>query len=155
MGYPPNLGWGPSQTWDVVPSHPPRPGMGYPPDLGWGTPHTWDGVPPRPGTWYLPIPPDLGWGTPPDLGWGTPQPGMGSLQDLGHGTFPSPQTWDGVPLLTWDGVPLRPGMGYPPNWDIVSTCYAAGSMPLVFMQEDFLVITAFQFFFYPTASQGL
>ena len=38
---------------------------------------------------------------------------------------------------TWDGIPPRPGMGYIPS--IASTCYVEGSMPLAFMQEDFLV----------------
>ena len=47
--------------------------------------------------------------------------------DLGGGT----QVW----------VPPRHGMGYPPTRQIsiASTCYMAGSMPLAFTQEDFLV----------------
>ena len=92
--------------------------MGYSPTRsGWDTP--WpdqDGVPP----WHL------GQGTPLDLGWGTPL-------DLAWGT---PRTWDRVPPQTWDGVP-------PWHGTIVSTCYAVGSMPLAFMQEDFLVLYTF------------
>ena len=123
---PPNRsGWGTPQTWDRVP---PQPGMGYP--------LTWDGVPP----------PDLGQGTPLDLEWGTPpRPGNGV----------TPQTWDRVPPrpgtgyppdLGW-GTPPRPGMGPPPTWDIASTCYVAGSMPLAFTQEDFLVLPLFKIYY--------
>ena len=140
--------WGggtPSQVW----------GGGYPisglggipgTPLGLGIPLIWDGVPPT-------------------LGWGTPRPGMGYPQTWDGVT---PQTWDGVPPRpemgnpkTWDGVPPRPGMGSPQTWDgvpprpemgypptrqisIVSTCYAAGGMPLAFTQEDFLVPNTFR-----------
>ena len=73
--------------------------------------------------WYLfplqdwmgtPLRPDLGWGTPPSMtGWGTPLP----------------------PIQDWMGCP-RPTRR---QSSITSTCYVAGSMPLVFTQEDFLV----------------
>ena len=84
--------------------------MGYPHDLGWGTL------------------PDLGWGIPPRPGMGTPPP------DLGQGTPNLGQV-----------SPSGPGTGYPPNlvWirqsSTASTCYTAGSVPLAFTQEDFLV----------------
>ena len=84
---------------------------------------------------------------------GTPYPGMGYPPDMGWGT---PRSWDGVPTGLGMGYPPGPGMGYPPRhgmgyppdlrWgnpprqiSIVSTCYAAGGMPLAFTQEDFLV----------------
>ena len=91
----------------------------------WGTPPPVQvrmEYPPTRSGWGTPqtcdeVPPlDLGQGTPPlDLGQGTPP-------DLGQGTLP--------PDLGW---------GTPPTWDIASTCYAAGGMPLAFTQEDFLV----------------
>ena len=78
-------------------------------------------------TWVLP---DLGWGTPPPSrpSWGNlPHPGMG---------YPPPQTLDGAPPPLWDWVPPT----HPPTRQssIASTCYAAGSVPLAFTQEDFL-----------------
>ena len=90
----------------------PRPRMGYPTRSRMGTPL------------------DL------DLGWGTPK------------TCDRVQTWDGVPPWTWDGYTPWTWDGVPlPIWDVVppriaSTCYsyAAGGMPLAFMQEDFLVM---------------
>ena len=88
--------------------------MGYPPDMGWGNP------------------PDLGWGNPPlDLGWGTLplRPGMG---------YPPQEPGMGYPPMGWGTLP-GPEMGYPDRSCIASTCYAAGSMPLAFTQEDFLV----------------
>ena len=56
---------------------------------------------------------------------------------------PPPSWLDGYPLPWLDGVPPthHDWMGYPPTTNIVSTCYAAGSMPLAFTQEDFLVFT--------------
>ena len=75
-----------------------------------------DGVPPSQ-TWDGVPPPRPGTGYPRILGWGTPP-------DLGRGTLPPPD-------LRW-GTP-------PPTWDIASTCYAVGGMPLAFTQEDFLV----------------
>ena len=89
---------------------------------------------------------------------GYPIPGLGRGEGVPHprsgqgGTRVLPQTWNGVPPWTWDWVPPRPGMGYspnlgrgipPPTWDIASTCYAAGGMPLAFTQEDFLVAYIF------------
>ena len=111
----------PSQVWRGVN---PIPGLGregdtwVPPNQVWMgyPPQTWDRVPPRPGTGY---PPDLGWVTPPQTWDGVP-PGP----EMEY----SPQTWDGVPPLTWG---------------IASTCYAKGSMPLAFTQEDFLVSSLF------------
>ena len=73
---------------------------------------------------------------------GVPQPGL----DDGGGTQGTP--WLGLDGGGYPGYP-HPGMEYPPTWDgvphpprqssIVSTCYAAGSMPLAFTQEDILV----------------
>ena len=92
---------------------------------------------------------------------GYPISGLGSggypIPGLARGGTPS-QVWLGgwgTPGQTWDGVPPGPGTGYPPDmgWgtppgpemrypprqiSIASTCYTAGGMPLVFMQEDFL-----------------
>ena len=82
-------------------------------------------------------------------GRGVPHPrsGQGSGWWLGGG-------W-GLP-----GVPPpRPEMGYPPDlrWgtpppitqsSIASTCYAAGGVPLVFTQEDFLFIGFIDFFYF-------
>ena len=134
MGYPP-----PDQ---VRMGYPPGHWTGYPPGLGqdgvppWPgldgvPPWTWDGVPPD--QVRMGHPPDQVWmGYPLDLGWGTPRPGQ-------DGAPPWPGL-DGVPPRPGTGYPPRPGMGYPPpNWDIASTCYAAGGMPLAFTQEDFLV----------------
>ena len=64
-------------------------------------------------------------------GGGYPQPGL----DGGRGTWGNPPParsgWCG------GGTPSTP----PPigQSSIVSTCYAAGGMPLAFTQEDFLV----------------
>ena len=90
-------------------------------------------------------------GTPipgPEMGY-PPRPGTDTPPDLGPGT-PLHQTWDWVPPPPDLGLGPHPGpgMGYPPDMgrgtppgqiSIASTCYAAGSMPLAFTQEDFLV----------------
>ena len=89
---------------------------GTPIRLTLGTPphQDWMGVPPI----------RTGWGYPPvGTGWGTPT------------------CWD------WRGVPpLGLDWGTPPpirrQNSRVSTCYAAGGMPLAFTQEDFLVYKA-------------
>ena len=76
---------------------------------------------------------------------------------------PSAQDWMGYPhqylmwyppVQDWMGVHppphIKDWMGYPfPSRDssIVSTCYAAGGMPLAFTQEDFLVAQNFGNFF--------
>ena len=111
MGYPPRHGMGYPPRHGM--GYPPRPRMGYPPGPGMG-------YPPRPGMGYPPwtwdgVPPRHGTGYPPDMGQGTPP-------DMGQGTPPD---------LRW-GTPPR-------QISIVSTCYAAGGMPLAFTQEDFLV----------------
>ena len=97
--------------------------MGYPPypDLGRGTPLLRPGMrypPPRPGIGY-PLP-EMGYPPYLDLGQGTPQPEMGY-----------PPTWDGV---------LPPPLH---RSAYASTCYAAGSVPLAFTQEDFLVFKTY------------
>ena len=77
-----------------------------------------------------PLPPTRsGWGTPPGPGMGYPPP------DLGWGTPPD---------LGWC-TPPDLACGTPLTWDIASTCYAAGGMPLAFTQEDFLVSDIFLF----------
>ena len=63
---------------------------------------------------------------------------------MGGGYPPSQLGLDGVPPPTRTGWGTPPGqdwMGYPPirQSSKVSTCYAAGSVPLAFTQEDFLV----------------
>ena len=65
-----------------------------------------------------------------------------------------PLPW-GTPIVKWDGdlgweYPRsrsgpRSGQGVTPNQDSIGcACYAADSMPLAFMQEDFLVLFAFK-----------
>ena len=61
--------------------------------------------------------------------WG----GGGFTPSPSHNTSTGPMSFWGVP---W-GTP-HPGMGYPPRYDNTSTGYAAGGMPLVVTQEDFL-----------------
>ena len=124
----------------------------------WGVPHPADGRgypipgPGREGTqsqvsrWGVPhVPhPVLDGGAPPHQGldW------MGYPPIKDWMGYPLVQTWDGVspPIQTWYGVSsLSKMMGYPPRpfrrWSsIASTCYMAGSMPLSFTQEDFLVL---------------
>ena len=78
-------------------------------------------------------PPSAGWGTPPLARWGVPPP-VGRI---------------GLPSVSRTGYPpsrskVRTG-GYPNSNSIACTCYAAGDMPLAFMQEDFLVFIAIIF----------
>ena len=104
------------------------------------------GYPLRPG---MGTPLDPGWDTPQT--WGTnphPRPETGYPPDLGLGT-PRPGT----------GYPPRPGTGYPPTSIARSTWYMVGSMPLAFMQEDFLVSylylqDMFVSLYLPPASEG-
>ena len=91
-----------------------------------------------------------GRGLPPssDRGGGVPQPGQDwmGVPPLGLDEVP-PQDWMGVsPCWNWMGVtppPISTGLGYPPllvrHSSIMSTCYAAGGMPLAFTQ-NFLVL---------------
>ena len=109
----------------------PQPGLdgwGYPiPGLGWGGTLAWS-------RWWGELFHPRGGGCPVRSGWwGVPRPGLDGWR---------------VPQSGLDGggsVPPWPGLdggGYRPptrQSSIVSTCYAAGSMPLAFMQEDFLV----------------
>ena len=82
---------------------------------------------------HLRVPPStLNGGTPilPDGGYFHPMSGWGGVP---QGTSPS-AGW-GTPQVRsqYRGTP-------PPNWNsIVCTCYAAGGMPLVFIQENVLV----------------
>ena len=114
----PRSGWGvphPRSGWRGVP----RPEMGYPPK-------TWDWVPPSQ-TWDE-VPPSQTWDGVPTQTWDR--------------VPPSPQTWNGVPPRHGTGYPPAHGTGYPPQTDQHSEhLYAAGGMPLAFMQEDFLVNT--------------
>ena len=111
--------------------------------------HLWE-IPPSPGT---------GRGVPPSQvqvgGTPFPGPGWGSPSQFQVGGTPSqvqagtpgwevvPPTWEGIPP-TWEGG-LHPHLGsqdsggYPYWSTILWTCYAAGGVPLAFMQEDFLV----------------
>ena len=67
---------------------------------------------------------------------------------VGGGT-PS-QVWGGTP--SWGGTPCLGGTPSPPppiaKSSIVSTCYAAGGVPLAFTQEDFLVFNFLNLFIY-------
>ena len=117
-------------------------GMGTP--CGWcrggllhladgGTPSGWQGQVTPSGWWRILF------GTPPHLDW--------------MGVLPSHQDWMGYPHWDWIRVPplglnlVAPGQDWmgvhlPPirrEISRVSTCYAAGGMPLAFMQEDLLV----------------
>ena len=71
--------------------------------------------------------------------WGLPHPADGgySIQDQDRGN----------PHQDWMRVPPCAGLdGVPPirkQISIVSTCYAAGSVPLALTQEDFLVVLCF------------
>ena len=104
---------------------------------GWGT---WSqvqgGVPgPRSGG----VPSSMYGGVPhPDLVGEVPSPSAGGVPGPMSGSTPPDQVWMEYPPCT--------GTGYPPLdqvWirqsSIASTCYAAGSVPLAFTQEDFLV----------------
>ena len=115
---------------------------------------------------------------------GYPIPGLnGGTQGYPPGKdwmgYPLGQEWMGIPGQDWmgypprpglDGVPPRPGLdGVAPSWpgldgvppspiiqsSIASTCYAVGSMPLAFTQEDFFVVFVFivrHHFFFLTPS---
>ena len=131
--------------------HPGLDGGGVPHLRSGGTPsQVWGGGYPIPEVGVLPQPGLDGGGYPISGGYpgqvlmmgGIPHPGGYPGQILMMGGVPptSRPGWDTPhpPTLGW-GTPW-PGMGYPPRQSsIASTCYAAGSMPLVFTQEDFLV----------------
>ena len=93
--------------------------------------------------------PDLGRGVPHLRSGGYPIQGLARGRGCGTPGRGTPWTWDGVPprpgmgypLQTWDGLPPWTWDGAPPC--IVSTCSMAGSMPLAFTQEDFLVCWVF------------
>ena len=94
-------------------------------------------------------------------GYPIPGPGRGyPITSLGR-AVPSPRS-GGYPIPGWGGTPSQvrgtpslfggtwgtpePGLnGVPPNQVLIrqssisSTCYATGSVPLAFTQEDFLV----------------
>ena len=125
-------GYPPGQVW-MVGGNPipgldgggyPIPGVGVPwPGLdGWGVPH-----------------PRSGW-------WGVPWPGLDVHCIPQDGVPPTMTGWGTPPTMTRWGTPHHDWMGYPPPpaTSIASTCYAAGDMPLAFMQEDFLVLFCFQ-----------
>ena len=120
---PASEGWGKvtfsvcSHIWGEVPH----------PGLGWGGTLAWS-------RWWGGVIPSQGWGVPSQV-W------------MVGGTLTRSRWLEGTPVRSgWWGecTPLaRSGWwGYRPptrQSSIVSTCYAAGSMPLAFMQEDFLV----------------
>ena len=155
-GYPiSGLGKGgtPSQVW--VGRYPipglgrgyPIPGLGEYPISGGGVPHS------RSGGYPILV---LG-GTPSQF-WGVLCPRSGGVQchryggcPISDGGVPHPRS-GGYSITVQRGVPRYPPdhvwMGYPPSpnqvWirqsSIASTCYMAGSVPLAFTQEDFLVL---------------
>ena len=115
----------------------PRSGQGVSPSFPAG------GVSPSQG--YPPPHPDLGRRYSPlpgpEKGYPTPGPGKG---------VPPASTWEGLPPSPpgpGKGIPPpvqvrskdRGGGGYPNQNSIECTFYAAGGMPLTFMQEDFSV----------------
>ena len=96
----------------------------------------------------------------PKSGWGMPIPGQdGGTWGIPHqdgappfrsqvrmGGYPIPGQDRGYPLpaISKMGAPIQVQVtergGLTPNWNnMACTCYTAGSMPLVFMQEDFVV----------------
>ena len=104
----------------------------------------------------------------PSCWWGYPNPRSGWGGTLG---YPHPRL-DGVlpPIKDWMGhpLPIKDWMGYPPSWSWigvlppppsagwgtpplqfrrqiskVSTCYAAGGVPVAFTQEGFLFTDLF------------
>ena len=117
-------------------------GEGYPiPGPDWGVPHPRSG---RGGVQY-PIP---------GLDRGVPHPADGGYppSKIRMGVLPI-QDWMGYPLPhQQDGVcPLsKTGWGTPPpvrrQISKVSTCYAAGGVPLAFTQEDFLATVISSYF---------
>ena len=75
----------------------------------------------------------------PSYSWGYPhlRSGWGGGTHPADRGYPHPRSvWMGVPPSRLDGVPPPPVRR---QISIASTCYAAGGVPLVFTQEDFLV----------------
>ena len=116
------------------------------PHLGGGTPSSWRGWGyPLPRSWHggglfswwgYPIPGPGGRGLPhPRSRWGVPH------SQVQAGGYPIPGPVGGTPFPgTGGGVPFpRSRWGVPHQTSTACTCYAAGSMPLAFTQEDFLV----------------
>ena len=112
----------------------------------WSTPyHDWMGHPLVRSGWWGVLPTMTGWGisqarsglwvegTPTHHDWMR----YPSWPGLDGGGYPPTMTEWVSPTMTGWGTPSP----HPPT-SIASTCYAAGDMPLAFMQEDFLVITA-------------
>ena len=98
------------------------------------------------------------WGRLSTLARGVPTLGDGYLPWMGVPTLDR-DTYLGWGHLPWTGG-TYPGQGVPSliqdrsRWrqtSTVSTCYAAGGMPLAFMQEDFLAI---MIIFNPVLWQG-
>ena len=83
--------------------------------------------------WYPRYPPTRsGWGIPPTRSvCCTPQPGLDGVPPPTRSGW-----WEGYPGYTPDQVWIRQS-------STASTCYAAGGVPLVFMQENFLVAEMF------------
>ena len=107
--------------------------------MGYHLRNRWGYTPVRTGRRY-PTPIGTGWGYPlSELVGDTPPP-----LELDGGT--PCQDWIGVAPTIGTGSPIGTGWGYssspPPirkQSSRASTCYAAGGMPFVFTQEDFLV----------------
>ena len=94
------------------------------------------------------------------MGYPHPRSGQGGYPVVGHdggtpilgqdGGYPHPRSGGGTPIPGQNGEypppsrsQIRTGVGYP-NWNsIACTCYAVGSMPLAFKQEDFLAFMQF------------
>ena len=91
--------------------------------LAWGVPHL-----------------RSGWGVPTSQvrTEGYPHPGVPSRQDwMGYPPAPSKTMGYPFPIQDWMGYSLPPLSRNQSS--IASTCYTAGSIPLAFTQEDFLV----------------
>ena len=146
---PASKGWGKVLFSVCLSVHTSMGGRGYPvPGLGGGGTLSqiwWGGGTPsqvwmvggtkctaRPGLDGVPPTIMTGWGTLPLWLDGYPPTMTGWVTPLHH------HDWMGYPSPWLDGVPpIRQS-------NITSTCYAAGSMPLAFTQEDFVVLYYFQ-----------
>ena len=71
--------------------------------------------------------------------WGTP-----SQDKMG---YPLCQNRIGYPTGQHCGTLANTGLSPSAQNNRVSTCYTVGSMPPLFMQEDFLVVRSFKYFF--------
>ena len=124
---------------------------GYPvPRSRWGYPFPGPGR----GRWgrYPLVRSDIRMGVGQGRGWGDTPPHPGQIPGQGWVPLIQVRSQDGGGGRAGVGQvpPSRsdPRMGGTPYWNsIACTCYTAGSMPLAFTQEDFLVLPYFRYGF--------